>query len=70
MAEKTPTKPTSSETCVCRTCDRNIISKNHPLALFGEKAIKEGIGRDLEIFCGVKFLWTLVFHLEYAELVT
>ena len=53
MAEKTPTKRTSAATCVCRTCNRNIISKNHPLDLFGEKAIKEGIGRALEIFSGV-----------------
>ena len=54
MAEKTPTKRTSAATCVCRTCNGNIISKNHPLDLFGEKAIKEGIGRDLEFFSRVK----------------
>ena len=36
------------------TCNGNIISKNHPLDLFGEKAIKEGIGWDLEIFSRVK----------------
>ena len=54
MAEKTPTKRTSAATCVCRTCNGSIISKNHPLDLFGEKAIKEGIGWDLEIFSRVK----------------
>ena len=54
MAEKTPTKRTSAATCVCRTCNGGIISKNHPLDLFGEKAIKEGIGWDLEIFSRVK----------------
>ena len=26
---------------VCRTCNRYIISKNHPLDLFGEKAIRK-----------------------------
>ena len=54
MAEKTPTNRTSAATCVCRTCNGNIISKNHPLDLFGEKAIKEGIAWDLEIFSRVK----------------
>ena len=54
MAEKTPTKRTSAATCVCRTCNGNIISKNNPFDLFGEKAIKEGIGWDLETFSQVK----------------
>ena len=31
---------------VCRTCNRYIISNNHPLDLFGEKTIREGIVRD------------------------
>ena len=30
---------------VCRTCNRYIISNNHPLNLFGEKTIREGIVR-------------------------
>ena len=55
MAEKTPIKRTSAATCVCRTCNGSIISKKHPLDLFGEKAIKEGIGWDLGIFSRVKF---------------
>ena len=31
---------------VCRTCNRYIISNNHPLDLFGEKTIREGIVRN------------------------
>ena len=31
---------------VCRTCNKYIISNNHPLDLFGEKTIREGIVRD------------------------
>ena len=31
---------------VCSTCNGNITSNNHPLDLFGEKAIREGIVRD------------------------
>lgn len=34
---------------LCRTW-KNIINKNHPLDLFDEKAIKDGIVRDLEKF--------------------
>ena len=30
---------------VCRTCNRYIISNNHPLNLFGEKTIRKGIVR-------------------------
>ena len=54
MTERTPTKRFSAATSVCRTCNGNIICKNHPLDLFGEKAIKEGIARDLEKFSGLK----------------
>ena len=54
MAEKTPRKRTSAATCVCCTCNGNIISKNHLLDLFGEKAVKKEIGWDLEIFSGIK----------------
>ena len=39
---------------VCRTCNRYIISNNHPLDLFGEKTIREGIVRDWEEFSGLK----------------
>ena len=39
---------------VCRTCNRYVISNNHPLDLFGEKTIREGIVRDLEEFSGLK----------------
>ena len=42
--------------------------KNHPLDLLGEKAMKEGIGRALQIFSGVKISLAIVFHLECAEL--
>ena len=31
---------------VCRNCNGNVISNNHPLDFFGEKAIREGIVRD------------------------
>ena len=52
MADSTPTKRYS--TPVCRTCNQNIIAKNHPLDLFGPKATNEGISRDLEKFCRIK----------------
>ena len=39
---------------VCRTCNRYIISNNHPLYLFGEKTIRERIVRDWEEFSGLK----------------
>ena len=42
--------------------------KNHPLDLLGEKAMKEGIGRALQFFSGVKISLAIVFHLECAEL--
>ena len=56
MADRTPTKRYSLETSVsvCRTCNGNIVVKNHPLDLFGQKAVEEGIVRDLEKFCGFK----------------
>ena len=65
---KAPTKGTSAATCVCRTRKGNIISKNQPLDLLGEKAMKKGIGRALESFSGVKISLAIVFHLECAEL--
>ena len=46
----------------------NIISKNHPSDLLGEKAMKEEIGGALEFFSGVKISLAIVFHLECAEL--
>ena len=39
---------------VCRTCNNNIISKNHPLDLFGDKAKDERIVADLEKMFGLK----------------
>ena len=52
----TPTKQYASvETDVCRTCNSNIIPKNHPLELFGPKAMEERIAGFLEKVCGVKF---------------
>lgn len=50
---KTPTKRYSGD-LVCRTCNENIILKNHPLDLFGVKATEEGIVRDVEKFFGMK----------------
>ena len=44
------------------------MSKNHPLDLLGEKAMKKGIGQALESFSGVKISLAIVFHLECAEL--
>lgn len=40
-------------TSVCRTC-KNTISKTHTLDLFGEKASKDGIARDLQKFHDLK----------------
>ena len=52
---RTPTKRYSKvENSVCRTCNGNIILKNHPLDLFGVKVTEEGIVSDLEKFCGFK----------------
>lgn len=51
----TPTKRFSCvNNLVCRTCNGNIILKNHPLDLFGVKAVEEGIVRDLEKITGLK----------------
>ena len=44
-----------------------IVGQNLPLDLLGEKAMKEGIGRALEIFSGVKISLAIVFHLECVE---
>ena len=53
MAEppKTPTKAASR---VCRTCNENIVVKNHPLDLFGAKASQENIPSVLERFFELK----------------
>ena len=59
---KNDNRKKSEENCrrdsvsVCRTCNRYIISNklNHPLDLFGEKTIREGIVRDWEEFSGLK----------------
>lgn len=53
----TPTKRYANETNVCRTCNCNIILKNHPLDLFGDKATEERIVVDLEKFCRVKIIY-------------
>ena len=50
----TPTKRFSSLKDVCRTCNNNIISKNHPLDLFGDKAKDERNVADLEKMFGLK----------------
>ena len=50
----TPTKRFSSLKDVCRTCNNNIILKNHPLDLFGDKAKEERIVADLEKMFGLK----------------
>ena len=64
---KATTKRTSAATCVYRTRKGNIVGKNQPLDLLGEKAMKEGIGRALEIFSGVKNSLAIVFHVECVE---
>ena len=53
MAEppKTPTKAASR---VCRTCNENIVVKNHPLDLFGAKASQDNISSVLERFFELK----------------
>ena len=50
----TPTKRFSSLKDVCRTCNNNIISKNHPLDLFGDIAKDERIVAHLEKMFGLK----------------
>ena len=60
MAEcgDTPTKPVSGiNSLVCRTCNQNIVFKNHPVDLHGSKAKEEGIEKDLEKFFGLKIAW-------------
>ena len=47
MAEP-PKTPTKAATRVCRTCNENIVVKNHPLDLFGAKASQENIPSVLE----------------------
>ena len=64
---KAPTKRTSSATCVRRT-RKGKYCKQQPSVRFTWKAIKEGIGRALEIFSVVKISLAIVFHLECAEL--
>ena len=54
----TPTKPVSGlNRLVCRTCNQNIVLKNHPVDLHGSKAKEEGIEKDLEKFFGLKIAW-------------
>ena len=53
MAEP-PKTPTKAETRVCRTCNENIVVKNHPWDLFGAKASQENIPSVLERFFGLK----------------
>ena len=54
----TPTKPVSGlNRLVCRTCNQNIVLKNHPVDLHGSKAKEEGIEKDLEKFLGLKIAW-------------
>ncbi len=60
-------------TDVCRTCNSNIIPKNHPLDLFGPKAMEERISGFLEEVCGVKFsfddgLLSRVCRICYGEI--
>ena len=50
----TPAKRFSSLKDICRTCNNNIFSKNHPLDLFGDKAKDERIVADLEKMFGLK----------------
>ena len=52
----TPTKQyASAGRGVCRTCNSNVIPKNHPLELFGSKAMEERKTVFLEKLCGVNF---------------
>ena len=53
MAEP-PKTPTKAATQVCRTCNENIVVKNHPLDLFGAKASQENIPSMLERFFELK----------------
>ena len=49
-----PKTPTKAATRVCRTCNENIVVKNHPLDLFGAKASQENIPSVLERFFELK----------------
>ena len=53
MAEP-PKTPTKAATRVCRTCNENVVVKNHPLDLFGAKASQENIPSVLERFFELK----------------
>ena len=64
---KSPTKRTSSATCVCRT-RKGKYYKQQPSVRFTWKAMKEGTGRALEIFSLIKISLAIVSHLECAEL--
>ena len=60
MAEcgDTSTKRVSAKkSLVCRTCNQNIVLKNHPVDFHGSKAKPEGIEKDLETFFGLKIPW-------------
>ena len=66
MAEP-PKTPTNGATRVCRTCNKNIVVKNHPLDLFGVKASQENIPLVLERFFELKVAfndaWSPVIYL-------
>jgi len=49
-------EPTTVATRVCRTCNENIVVRNHPLDLFGAKASKENIISVLERFFELKIV--------------
>ena len=55
MAEPEKT-PTTVAAPVCRTCNENIVVRNHPLDLFGAKASKENIISILERFFELKIV--------------
>ena len=60
MAEcgDTPTKLISGlNSLFCRTCNQNIVLKNHLVDLHGSKAQEEGVEKDLEKFFGLKIAW-------------
>ena len=48
----TPVKNYACETCVCCTCNNNIVFKNHPIDIFGEKAKEKGITAFLQTIHG------------------
>ena len=63
---KAATKRTSSATCICRTL-KGKYYKQKPSVRFTWKAMKEGIGRALEIFSVTKISLAIVFHLASIE---